>query len=263
LARQPVAPAPVGSAFPHAGFYVLRGRHSHVVVHCGDVGQNGNGGHAHNDLLSFELSLGVPVIVDSGTYVYTSDPAARNRFRGTASHNTVVVAESEINPMMNEGLFRLKQVADPSVGVWEETSEGVHLVVSHDGYRRLATPVIHRREFTLDRMTDSLNIVDDLEGRGEANAQSYLHFAADTLLSSAADGNWISERRGTRCRVRFFGFDEVLQDEGWVSDRFGVRSPAPVLVGLIGGRLPRRFGYRIEPLAVTAHSNAAELARST
>jgi hypothetical protein len=263
LARQPVAPPPVGSAFPNAGFYVLRGRQSQVVVHCGDVGQNGNGGHAHNDLLSFELSLGVPVVVDSGTYVYTSDPVARNRFRGTASHNTVVVAESEINPMMNAGLFRLKQVAHPSVGVWEETTERVHLVASHDGYRRLATPVIHRREFTLDRMTDLLNVVDDLEGSGEANAKSYLHFAADTLLAPAANGDWISERGGTRCRVRFFGFDEVLQDESWVSDRFGVRSPAPVLVGLIGGRLPHRFGYRIEPLAVTAHSSAAELARST
>jgi hypothetical protein len=165
--------------------------------------------------------------------------------------------------MMNEGLFRLKQVADPSVGVWEETSEGVHLVGSHDGYRRLATPVIHRREFTLDRMTDSLNVVDDLEGSGEANAKSYLHFAADTLLAPGADGAWIAKREDTRCRIHFFGFDQVVQDEGWVSDHFGVRSPAPVLVGLIGGQLPRRFGYSIEPLAVTADSSAAELAHST
>ena len=46
------------AAFPHGGVYVLRGGGAHAVVRCGDVGQNGNGGHAHNDALSFELSLG-------------------------------------------------------------------------------------------------------------------------------------------------------------------------------------------------------------
>jgi Heparinase II/III-like protein len=95
LAKQPVAAPPSETAFADSRFYVLKSGRTHAVVRCGDVGQNGNGGHAHNDLLSFELSHGLSLIVDSGTYAYTSDPDARNHFRATASHNTVEVAETK------------------------------------------------------------------------------------------------------------------------------------------------------------------------
>jgi hypothetical protein len=263
LAEQPVAEPPSRTAFPDSGFYVLQSRRTHVVVRCGDIGQNGNGGHAHNDLFSFELSRGVPLIVDSGTYVYTSDPEARNRFRGTASHNTVVVAETEINPMMKTGLFRLKQVARPNVEEWEQTSERVRLAALHDGYSRLAPAVIHRREFTLDRMTDDFEVVDELKGDGRQEARTYLHFPADAVVSPNADGSWLVDRSSVRCRIRFFGLQHVSPEEGWVSDRFGVKQPAPVLVGLAMGGLPLRFGYRIEPLPVKAESSASELARAS
>jgi Heparinase II/III-like protein/Heparinase II/III N-terminus len=263
LAEQPVAAPPSRTVFPDSGFYVLRSQGMHVVVRCGDIGQNGNGGHAHNDLFSFELSRGAPLIVDSGTYVYTSDPAARNRFRGTASHNTVVVAESEINPMMSTRLFRLKQVARPHVDSWEQTSERVRLAAWHDGYRRLTPAVIHRREFTLDRMSDSFEVTDELRGDGRQEAKTYLHFPADTVVSPTGDSSWLVERGGVRCRVRFFGLERVRVQEGWVSNRFGVRERAPVVVGMAQGLLPLRFGYRVEPLTVEAESSALEYARAT
>jgi hypothetical protein len=263
LAEQPVAARPSRTAFPDSGFYVLQSDRTHVVVRCGDIGQNGNGGHAHNDLFSFELSRGVPLIVDSGTYVYTSDPEARNQFRATASHNTVVVAESEINPMMKEGLFRLKQVAHPHVESWEQTSERNRLVAWHDGYQRVSPAVIHRREFVLDRMTDKFEVVDELKGEGRQDAKTYLHFASDTAVTPMPDGGWIVERGNARCRIHFFGVERVLLEEGWVSDLFGVRQMAPVLVGLVTGRLPIRFGYLLQPLTVGAESSAAELAGTT
>ena len=47
-----------------------------LVVRCGDVGQNGNGGHAHNDLLSYELCRGIGRWSSTpGTYVYYGRPA--------------------------------------------------------------------------------------------------------------------------------------------------------------------------------------------
>jgi hypothetical protein len=258
LAEQPLAAPPSRTAFPDSGFYVLRSERTHVVVRCGDVGQNGNGGHSHNDLFSFELSRGVPLIVDSGTYVYTSDPEARNRFRTTASHNTVVVAENEINPMMKTGLFRLKQVAYPHIEAWEQTSERVRLAAWHNGYRRLSPAVIHRREFVLDRMTDNFEVTDELKGQGHRDAKTYLHFSSDTAVRPTAEGAWIAEHGSARCRIHFFGVERVLLEEGWVSDRFGIREPAPVLVGLISGRLPLRFGYRLEPLPAGASPTVAE-----
>src|SRR5207237_1515753 len=80
LAGRPVDARPPTTAFPLGGLYVLEGAGAHMVVRWGGVGQNGNGGHAHNDLSSYELSYGVPVVVDSGSYVYTADLAARDAF---------------------------------------------------------------------------------------------------------------------------------------------------------------------------------------
>jgi Heparinase II/III-like protein/Heparinase II/III N-terminus len=263
LAQQPVAAPPSRTTFPDSGFYVLKSKGMHIVVRCGDVGQNGNGGHAHNDLFSFELSNGPSLIVDSGTYAYTSDPEARNQFRATASHNAIVVAETEINPMMKTGLFRLKQVAHPHVEAWEETSEHVRLAAWHDGYGRLSPGVIHRREFILDRMTDNFEVVDELVGQGVRDAKTYLHFPPDAAVTPTDDGGWLAERGCARGNIHFFGVEHVVLAEGWVSDRFGVRERAPVLVGLIEGPLPLRFGYRVEPLRVDAESSASELARAT
>jgi uncharacterized heparinase superfamily protein len=258
LAERPVAAPPSRTAFPTSGFYVLTGGRTHVVVRCGDIGQNGNGGHAHNDLFSFELSHGKSLIVDSGTYAYTSDPEARNEFRATAAHNTVVVAESEINPMMKTGLFRLKQVAHPTVEKWEQTTENVRLVASHDGYRRLEPAVTHRRQLMLDRINDTVEVIDELNGgTGDQNAKTYLHFLPDVTIIPSADYTWIAEREGAGCLER------VLLTAGSVSNCFGVRETAPVLVGLVCGRLPLRFGYRLEPVPVGMESSAAEFARTT
>jgi hypothetical protein len=252
LAKQPVAAPPSETVFADSRFYVLKSGRTHAVVRCGDVGQNGNGGHAHNDLLSFELSHGLSLIVDSGTYAYTSDPGARNHFRATASHNTVEVAESEINPMMKTELFRLKQFARPTIEGWEQTSEHVRLVASHDGYRRLEPGVIHRRELMLDRINDTFEVIDQLKGgNGNQKARTYLHFPGDAVVTPCGDNGWQAARGNAGCRIRFFGVERVLLDEKWVSDRFGVREASPVLIGLVSGPLPLRFGYRLEPGLVT------------
>jgi hypothetical protein len=258
LAEQPVAARLARCAFTTSGFYVLRGRRAHVVVRCGDIGQNGNGGHAHNDLLSFELSDDVPLVVDSGTYAYTSDPQARNLFRSTAAHNTVVVAGAEINPIAPSALFRLKQFAHPRVELWEEGPDRVRLAVSHDGYRRLTPPVVHRRTFSLERASDNLEVLDELLGDGVQRAESFIHFAPEATVVHVRESEWEVQRDDVRYRVELDGFDEVRLTEGWISDRFGVRERGPMLVGAVVRRLPMRFGYRLAP----AHVRAGEMSET-
>ena len=64
----------------------MAGGGDHVFIDAGPVGMKGRGGHGHNDCLSFEAVLdGVPLIVDSGAYVYTASVEWRNRFRSTAA----------------------------------------------------------------------------------------------------------------------------------------------------------------------------------
>jgi hypothetical protein len=112
-------------------------------------------------------------------------------------------------------------------------------------------------------MTDNFEVTDELKGDGRQDAKTYLHFPADTVVSPTSGSSWLAERGSVGCRIRFFGLERVRVEEGWVSDRFGVRERAPVLVGLAAGQLPLRFGYRVEPLTVEADSSASELARAT
>jgi hypothetical protein len=235
---------PPASRFPHAGIFVLRGGGTTLVVRCGDVGQNGNGGHAHNDLLSYELFHGKSLVLDSGTYVYTADAQARNAFRSTASHNTVVIDGEEINPFDPRELFRLRQVASPSVHSFEESGDAVRLVASHDGYRRLDCRAVHRRSFEVDRRTGEVSISDAIEGGGQCESASYVHLAPGCVIR-AIEENVVEAQHGANAFTIRFGRESVLEaGEGWVSEEYGRRQKAPILVARRRGALPAATGYR-------------------
>jgi hypothetical protein len=79
-----------------SGWWIKRSGDFAVAMEFGGVGLGGLGGHAHNDDLSICLEWrNRPVIVDPGTFLYTSDPGARNRFRSTGYHNTLQVDDRE------------------------------------------------------------------------------------------------------------------------------------------------------------------------
>ena len=77
-------------SLPNSGWFIIRNENDYCFISCGPNGQNGNGGHAHNDKLSFELMLdNQDLIVDPGTYVYMTNSKERNKFRSTGYHNTI------------------------------------------------------------------------------------------------------------------------------------------------------------------------------
>jgi uncharacterized heparinase superfamily protein len=236
------------AAFPDGGIFVLRGGGAHLVARCGDVGQNGNGGHAHNDLLSYELAYEQPLVVDSGTYLYTADPAGRNAFRATSAHNTILVDGEEINPIDEHEQFRLRQVAQPLVEDWEVTDDLVRLVVAHDGYRRADRDLVHRREFRLHRGDGRIEIIDKLTGGGYRDAVSYMHCAASAEVAGSDRNEFAILCGSSRARVRFTGSVGGIElTSGWVSDRYGVRERAPVLQARLSGETPTVISYEFTP----------------
>lgn len=93
--------------YPDFGSYVYRSDRVHLVVRCGAVGQNGIGGHAHNDQLAFELVIdGEEIFTDPGSYVYTALPDIRNQYRSLRAHNGPQVRRLE-RGILDLGLFRL------------------------------------------------------------------------------------------------------------------------------------------------------------
>jgi len=165
--------ANIGSeAFPDAGWYIMRNDKDYMIISCGPNGQNGNGGHCHNDKLSFELCVdGEDVIVDPGTYVYTPEPEWRNKFRSTTYHNTVVVDKKEQNEFNRKSLFKVKNDAEVKYLKWETGNEIDIFVGEHYGYKRFSQPVIHKREIQFYKKERKLEIIDKFTGEGKHNLE--------------------------------------------------------------------------------------------
>lgn len=99
-------------AYPGMGLYIWKSDRLHLIARCGEIGQNGSGGHCHNDQLQVTITLdGVPLVQDSGSYLYTPDVAMRNRFRSTAMHFTPQRQGEEQNLWRSgqRGLFSLRK----------------------------------------------------------------------------------------------------------------------------------------------------------
>lgn len=96
--------------FHDSGIYVFKSARMTLIINVSPLGQNGNGGHSHNDKLSFELNIdGTDIILDPGSFLYTPDPKARNQFRSTYCHSVPQYENLEQNVLKT--LFSLSQKA--------------------------------------------------------------------------------------------------------------------------------------------------------
>ena len=139
-------------AFPDFGLFIWRNARSFVSVRCGPVGQNGNGGHAHNDQLAVEIEIdGIAWARDPGTFVYTPDLEARNRYRSAQAH--FVPRHGRDEPARFISPFRLEDRAKAEV-----LRFGPDFVGLHHGF---GAP-IHRRV----AIEDGAIVVEDWPGSG-------------------------------------------------------------------------------------------------
>ena len=164
---------PMSFGSPKGGLYVLRGAGAVATVSGGPQGQNGIGGHNHNDKLSFELHLdGYPVIVDVGTGTYLRDLRLRNAFRGTAAHNALQLDGREQATLDPSHPFALPSNV-PTVLERFETSEARQILVLRHGRAPLG-PVI-RRSFVLSTDERALWVTDEVVRGRSKRAIGRLH----------------------------------------------------------------------------------------
>ena len=158
----------------HSGIHILRSGVLSCHVACGPNGQQGVGGHAHNDKLSVVLMVhGRPVVVDSGTCCYSADIQLRDRFRSTAMHNTITVDGREQNPL--EDWRKLADRARAKCLAWHDSADETFFLGSHSGYRNLKRT--HRRTVQLEKRAHKLLILDEMQGSGSHTLDFYLHLA--------------------------------------------------------------------------------------
>lgn len=134
--------------YPYFGVYIFTCSNFYLSIMAGGIGQNGIGGHSHNDKLSFELNLaGQDIYTDSGTYLYTPFPEQRDRFRSVEAHNIPIVKGEE--QCRFAGLFSMRN--EVSCKVLKCTSNNLVLYLTYRDTKIL-------REFIIN--TDKLTIID-------------------------------------------------------------------------------------------------------
>lgn len=199
--------------YQNFGIAVFRKEPLRLTVSCGRNGGNGEGGHAHNDKLSFELSLnGMDFIVDPGTYLYTSHAIERNRFRSTRAHNTVLFPGLEQNPISSDNLFRLQDKANAKILHFDHASFfGMHI-----GYG-----FVCEREFQLD--VNGLFIKDWSKIPGGLIIFN-LHPNVEYKDSSLYRDDMV-------IRLRFNGIRDIRLEPTLYSPRYGIKVDSLRLIG--------------------------------
>lgn len=98
-------------SYPDFGLYVLRSHRLYLAIRCGSFGLVGNGGHAHHDQLSIELSLdGRNLILDPGTYLYSPLKQRRDEYRHADAHFAPQVQGRQAQGT-GPGLFQMRDRA--------------------------------------------------------------------------------------------------------------------------------------------------------
>lgn len=154
-----------------------------LLLDVAPVGPDYIPGHAHADTLNFEFSLfGQRVIVDSGTSTYEKN-GERQRQRGTAAHNTVVVDGADSSEVW--GGFRVARRARPFDLTVDKNQAAIKVACSHDGYRRLPGKPVHRRQWLLSEQ--GLQVLDRVDGAFH-KAEARYHFHPEVRVELAKDG---------------------------------------------------------------------------
>lgn len=224
-------PQETSRAFPDAGIYIMRSNDCYLCFNASGAGINGRGSHGHNDALSIEVSArGRAFIIDPGTYVYTANLEMRHVFRSTAYHSTVKIDGQEQNTTDINMPFVIGNEAQPRVLEWQSNENYDKVVAEHAGYRRLSSPVTHRRTVTFNKTECSWLIEDEFFGDGEHEFETWFHFA---------DGLQF-EVRGAEIEAR-----DKEQDSGLVVRSLSLSEPP----SLVNQHVSRNYGELIDSVS--------------
>ncbi len=224
LSRTGRGPVPLASrVYRDAGVGIMVAGDVHIVADAGPFGPS-SAGHSHSDTLSLVVRAGdEEVLIDPGAYTSVADPGWRDRFRGSAMHNTVRIAGRD--QAVASGPFRwsgYRPVVELREWVSTAGQDYLDAVCSYSGFR-------HRRRIAF-RKPDLLVIVDDIDAPEEAGVlvEQFWHPGCRTQASGQG-----ACRIGRRATLVFAPpLQAVLGeggDYGWRSPVFGVKTPAPVI----------------------------------
>ncbi|MGH9345338.1 MAG: alginate lyase family protein, partial [Terriglobia bacterium] len=231
-----------------------------LVIDAGPQG-TGNSGHGHADALSLQLSVNSSEwLTDPGTFLYVpsvnGSGADRDRFRGTAAHNTLRV--DGLDQAEPAGPFAWSVLPETEVKLWI-TGEQFDLFYGlHRGYCRLAPPVVHHR-WVFGLKSEFWLVRDVVEGDGGHDLEISWHFPPGFTalytppgftLMGGSEGAW---RGLALVPVEAHGWSQEVR-RGHVSPAYGVEEPAPVARFSTHAQTPGDFALILQPVGEAPES---------
>jgi len=228
-------------ALAESGYVRVERDGATALLDVAPIGPDYLPGHAHADTLSFELSLGGrKVVVNGGTSRY-GEGAERQHERATAAHSTVEVegrSSSEVWAGFRVG--RRARTETPHIA--HGAAGAVSVSCAHDGYAHLAGHPIHRRRWSFD---DATLTVDDTVSNPASYALARFHLAPGLTLQASGPRRWlVEEGDATLAVVDVVAGDAHVEPSGH-APRFGVVEPTVCLaVALADGRALTRWTWQ-------------------
>ena len=230
---------PSRRAFPEAGYYVLGSdfdaeHEVRIVADAGPLGYLSIAAHGHADALSFTLSAaGRELLIDPGTYAYHTQAKWRDYFKGTSAHNTLRV--DGCDQSVSGGNFLWVKHAPARVLEFASAGGQDRLIAEHGGYRRLADPVLHRRELHYSHTSRTLKVIDELQCRGEHDIEIFWHLS-DTCTVNVAGQCALIRDGGSELTLQVpaaMVVSHIKGEEnpplGWISRSFDSRVPCSTI----------------------------------
>ncbi|WOO42928.1 alginate lyase family protein [Rubellicoccus peritrichatus] len=206
-----------------AGYYGFRSsEQDYIIIDAGRVGPDYIPGHAHCDVLSFELSInGNRFITDSGVYNYEVCDS-RHYSRSTAAHNTFGPVDHEQAEIWSA--FRVGGRPNVEVSDWSPSSGyGFTLKARHDGFeRRQCSYARHARRFVFSSdgkllIEEHFSADDTLEWEGR------IHFDPSVTLVEQAKDELFFESHSARMRLAVRGVERISMRKTPYFPKFNVK----------------------------------------
>ncbi len=238
--------------FPQTGYYLWNSRDGaeRMIVDAGPPAVDYNAGHAHCDLLSYELWLGGrPVIVDSGVHGYDGDHF-REYARSTRAHNTVSVDGREQSEVW--GTFRLARRAE----LLNAQARGDEQTWNFQGAYGLYHDEDATHERRIQREADGQWVVTDVVRYITAGqALSFVHLHPQVTARRVGGQSLAVECQSGPLKIMIEPFAaegvELITGaenpiQGWYFPDFGIAQPSATICFHYRLRSNEIFGYRIK-----------------
>jgi hypothetical protein len=175
------------------------------------------------------------LLVDPGTYAYHTQKNWRDYFRGTSAHNTVRV--DGLDQAEPGGNFMWLGKANAQCEAWQCNDDKHTFIGSHDGYTRLADPVIHRRKIEFFKHKGIVAVEDVFECAMEHEIEIIWHFdeACELLVDErkvlVSVANVSMEMASSESHLypelQVGSYNPVF---GWISRRYDAKIASPTII---------------------------------